>query len=70
MHETYIEFNDKIYMLDELSYFGLEKFDAVKRKAMWEKSGYEVRCIKRSSGKYIIYREYPVGTYFPVSKKV
>ncbi len=60
MPENYIELNDKTYMLDELSYFGLEKSDAMKRRAMWEKSGYEVRCIKSSSGKYIIYREYPV----------
>ncbi len=67
MPENYIELNDKTYMLDELSYFGLEKSDAMKRKAMWEKSGYKVRCIKSSNGKYIIYREYPVGTF---SKKV
>jgi hypothetical protein len=59
MNENYREFNGKTYMLDELSYFGLEKSDAEKRKAMWKKSGLEVRCIKEANGKYIIYREYP-----------
>lgn len=59
MHETYIEFNGKTYMFDELSYFGLEKSDAKKRKAMWENSGLEVRCVKGVNGKYVIYREYP-----------
>jgi len=38
MHKTYREFNGKTYMLDEFSYFGLEKSDAEKRKAMLKKS--------------------------------
>ena len=46
-------------MLDELSYFGLSKSDAEKRKAMWKKSGLGVRCIKMANGKYVLYREYP-----------
>ena len=45
-------------MLDELSYFGLSKSDAEKRKAMWKKSGLGVRCIKKANGKYVVYREY------------
>ena len=45
-------------MIDELSYFGLSKSDAEKRKAMWKKSGLGVRCIKKANGKYIVYREY------------
>jgi hypothetical protein len=59
MHKTYREFNGKTYMLDELSYFGLSKSDAEKRKAMWKKSGLGARCIKKANGKYVIYREYP-----------
>jgi len=51
MHKTFRNFNGKTYMLDELSYFGLDKSDA-------EKSGLGVRCIKKANGKYVIYREY------------
>ena len=58
MHKTFREFNGKMYMLDELSYFGLEKSDAEKRKAMLKKSGLGVRCIKKANGKYVVYREY------------
>ncbi|AKB68174.1 hypothetical protein [Methanosarcina mazei] len=58
MHKTFREFNGKTYMLDELSYFGLEKSDAEKRKAMIKKSGLGVRCIKKANGKYVVYREY------------
>jgi hypothetical protein len=46
-------------MLDELSYFWLEKSDAEKRKKMWKKSGLGARCIKKANGKYVVYREYP-----------
>jgi len=60
MQKTYREFSGKTYMLDELSYFGLRKSDAVKRKIMWKKSGLGARCIKNANGKYIIYREYPL----------
>ena len=45
-------------MIDELSYFGLSKSDAEKRKAMWKKSGLGVRCIKKANGKYVVYREF------------
>ncbi|WP_232308572.1 hypothetical protein [Methanosarcina lacustris] len=41
-------------MLDELSYFGLDKLDAEKRKAMLKKGGLGVRCIKKANGKYVI----------------
>ncbi len=58
MHKTFREFNGKMYMLDELSYFGLEKSDAENRKALIIKSGLGVRCVKKANGKYIIYREY------------
>ncbi|WP_048065267.1 hypothetical protein [Methanosarcina acetivorans] len=58
MHKTFRKFNGKTYMLDELSYFGLDKSDAEKRKAMLKKSGLGVRCMKKASGKYVIYREY------------
>jgi len=46
-------------MLDEFSYFGLEKSDAEKRKAMLKKSELGARCIKKANGKYVVYREYP-----------
>jgi hypothetical protein len=59
MHKTFREFNGKTYMLDEFSYFGISKSDAEKRKAMWKKSGFGVRCIKKADGKYVLYREYP-----------
>jgi len=58
MHKTFRKFNGKTYMLDELSYFGLDKSDAEKRKAMLKKSGLGVRCMKKANGKYVIYREY------------
>jgi len=58
MHKTFREFNGKMYMLDELSYFGLEKSDSEKRKAMIKKSGLGARCVKKSNGKYVVYREY------------
>jgi hypothetical protein len=58
MQKTFRKFNGKIYMLDELSYFGLDKTDADKRKSMIKKSGLGVRCIKKASGKYVIYCEY------------
>lgn len=58
MQKTFRKFNDKTYMLDELSYFGLDKSDAEKRKAILKKSGLGVRCIKKANGKYVIYREY------------
>jgi hypothetical protein len=45
-------------MLDELSYFGFEKSDAEKRKAMIKKSGLGARCVKKANGKYVVYREY------------
>ena len=63
MHKTYREFNGKTYMLDELSYLGLSKADAEKRKAMWKKSGLGVRFIKKANGKYVLYREYPGVIY-------
>ena len=58
MHKTYREFNGKTYMFDELSYFGLSKSDAEKRKAMWKKSKLGARCIKQADGKFVVYREY------------
>ena len=58
MHKTFREFNGKTYMLDELSYFGLKKSDAEKRKALIKKSGLGARCIKQANGKYVVYREY------------
>ncbi|MCK9576548.1 MAG: hypothetical protein M0R51_11550 [Clostridia bacterium] len=57
--ETYRKFNGVQFILDELSTFGMSKTDAEKRKAMWKKSGYRVRAVKNSKGKFIIYREYP-----------
>jgi hypothetical protein len=59
MHKTYREINGKTYMLDELSYFGLSKSGADKRKAMLKKSGLGVRCIKKANGKFVVYWEYP-----------
>ena len=47
MQKTFRKFNGKTYMLDELSYSGLDKSDAEKRKAMLKKSGLGVRCIKK-----------------------
>jgi hypothetical protein len=47
MNETYKVFNGKTYMIDELSYFGLSKSDAEKRKTMWKENGLGARCIKR-----------------------
>lgn len=58
MHKTFREFNGKMYMLDELSYFGLSKSDAEKRKVTLKKSGLKVRCIKKANSKYVVYREY------------
>ena len=58
MNKTFREFNGKMYMLDEFSYFGLSKSDAEKRRAMIKKSVLGVRCIKKANGKYVIYREY------------
>ena len=58
MQKTFRKFNDKTYMLDEFSYFGLSKSDAEKRKAMIKKSGLGVRYIKKANDKYVIYREY------------
>lgn len=58
MHKTFREFNGKTYMLDELSYSGLEKSDAEKRKTMLKKSGLGARCIKKANGKYVVYREF------------
>jgi len=58
MHKTFRQFNGKTCMLDELSYSGLEKSDTEKRKAMIKKSGLGARCIKKASGKYVVYREY------------
>jgi len=60
MLETYREFNEKTYMIDEFTYFGLEKSDAEKRKDMWKQNGHKARCIKNAIGKYVIYREYPL----------
>lgn len=45
-------------MLDEFSYFGLEKSDAERRKAMLKKSGLGARCIKKANGKYVVYLEF------------
>lgn len=59
MHKTFREFNGRTYMLDEFSYFGINKSDAEKRKAMWKKSGLGARCIKKANGKYVVCREYP-----------
>lgn len=58
MHKTFREFSGKTYMLDELSYFGLDKSDAEKRKTMLKKSGLGARCIKKANGKYVVYREF------------
>lgn len=45
-------------MLDEFSYSGICKSDAEKRKSMWKKNGLGARCIKKTNGKYVVYREY------------
>jgi hypothetical protein len=58
VHKTFREFNGKTYMLDEFSYFGISKAEAEKRKAMWKKSGLNARCVKKSNGKYVVYREF------------
>ncbi len=58
MQKTFRKFNGKTYMLDELSYSGLDKSDAEKRKAMIKKSGLGARCVKKANSKYVIYREY------------
>jgi hypothetical protein len=58
MHKTFREFSGKTYMLDELSYFGISKSDAERRKSMWKKSGLGARCVKKANGKYVVYREY------------
>lgn len=58
MHKTFREFNGKTFMLDEFSYFGINKSDAEKRKALWKKSGYGARLVKKANGKYVVYREY------------
>ncbi len=58
LHKTFREFNGKIYLLDEFSYFGISKPDAEKRKTMWKKSGLGARLIKKANGKYVVYREY------------
>ena len=58
MHKTFREFNGKTYMLDELSYFGLEKSDAEKRKVMLKENGLGARCVKKANGKYVVYREF------------
>ena len=54
MHKTFREFNGKTYLLDEFSYFGISKSDAVKRKAMWKKSGLGARLITKANGKYVV----------------
>ncbi len=58
MHKTFRKFNSKTLMLDEFSYSGISKSDAEKRKAMWGKSGFSTRCVKKANGKYVAYREY------------
>ncbi len=58
MHKTFRKFNGKTYMLDEFSYFGVSKADAEKRKAMWKKSGLSSRCVKKTNGRYVVYRKY------------
>jgi histone acetyltransferase (RNA polymerase elongator complex component) len=58
MQKTFREFNGKTFMLDELSYFGISKSDAEKRKAIWKKSGFGVRLVKKANGKYVVYYEY------------
>jgi hypothetical protein len=58
MQKTFRKFNDKTFMLDEFSYSGICKSDAEKRKSMWKKNGLGARCIKKTNGKYIVYREY------------
>jgi hypothetical protein len=58
MHKTLRKFNGKTFMLDELSYFGISKSDAEKRKAIGKKSGFGARLVKKANGKYVVYREY------------
>ncbi|WP_230627548.1 hypothetical protein [Methanosarcina barkeri] len=58
MQKTFRKFNGKTFMLDEFSYSGVCKSDAEKRKSMWKKNGLGVRCIKKTNGKYVVYREY------------
>ena len=58
MHKTFREFNGKIYLLDEFSYFGIGKPDTEERKIMWKKSGLGARLVKKANGKYVVYREY------------
>ena len=54
MHKTFREFNGKIYLLDEFSYFGISKPDAEERKTMWKKSGLGARLVKKANGKYVV----------------
>jgi hypothetical protein len=76
MHKTFREFKGKRFMLDEFSYFGINKAEAEKRKSMWKKSGLGARCVKKANGKYVVYREYHGNTkqvdgssLFPEGKK-
>jgi len=58
MQKTFRKFSGKTFMLDEFSYSGICKSDAEKRKAMWKMNGLGARCIKKTNGKYVVYREY------------
>ena len=54
MHKTLREFNGKTFMLYEFSYSGISKPDAEKRKAIWKKSGFGARLVKKANGKYVV----------------
>lgn len=49
MHKTFREFNGKTFMLGEISYSGISKSDAEKRKAMWRKKGLGARLVKKAN---------------------
>jgi len=53
MHKTFREFNGKTYMLDEFSYFGINKSDAEKRKAIYVEKEW-APCQMRKEGKWQI----------------
>jgi hypothetical protein len=55
MHKTFRKFSGKTYLLNEFSYFGISKSDAVKRKAVWKKSVVGARLVKKANGKYVYY---------------
>ena len=58
MHKTFRVFTGKTYLLNEVSYFGINRSDAEKRKAMWKESGLGARLVKKANNKYAVYLGY------------